>query len=548
MERYFVSLYKRGTLFAGDVVFIFTRQKKTVVEIQNNVIEDGTDNNPLSEVDDFIWDSDTSTSTSEDFSDVTVKYTTNEQHISTKQLVCMEIDRTVITHRYCIICGCPNNFVTIPEKARFRCYVKRRIFIPSGNRCCPSHLSNDLFFIEDLNRIQVYSSMSQLSCDELSQLMGKLTVNCDKDLLDKVADFSMSEEQLKLFMSLNADVVSMSVSVDVKTPILQLSNKWVVSEYVKLVRKAFIQDIISKQFGCKHTSNEKIMLETSPLARQLYDTDTALMLICDGTYARHQKSTNNEYQRKSFSGQKKVPLCKPFTICTTIGYIVDMLGPYTANENDARNLTTIMECENAGLSDLMRVNDISIFDRGFRDVVDYLKNKGYVVSMPALKAKRKKLTSVESNQSRLVTKCRWVVEAVHGILKQKYQLLDRKIDNKIIPKIGDYFRIASFLQNQFGKRLIFDIDTSEAITVRMKSLVNTENTLSIEVENEGWARKKIPFVQITSNVLENFPQLTESELKILFTGSYQCYVPNFRHLNNSLYNIILQLSLVPKIL
>ncbi|KAL1488343.1 hypothetical protein ABEB36_014820 [Hypothenemus hampei] len=62
---------------------------------------DGTDNNPLNEVDDFIWDSDTSTSTFEDFSDVTVKYTTNEQHISTKQLVCVEIDRTVITHRYC---------------------------------------------------------------------------------------------------------------------------------------------------------------------------------------------------------------------------------------------------------------------------------------------------------------------------------------------------------------------------------------------------------------------------------------------------------------
>lgn len=62
------------------------------------------------------------------------------------------------------------------------------------------------------------------------------------------------------------------------------------------------------------------------------------MLICDGTYVRHQKSSNNEYQRKSFSGQKKVTLCKPFTICTTDDFVVDMLGPYIVNENNAEIL------------------------------------------------------------------------------------------------------------------------------------------------------------------------------------------------------------------
>ncbi|EZA55469.1 hypothetical protein X777_04750 [Ooceraea biroi] len=71
------------------------------------------------------------------------------------------------------------------------------------------------------------------------------------------------------------------------------------------------------------------------MAKKLFNANDNLFLICDGTYARHQKSTNIEYQRKSFSGQKKVPLCKPFTLCTTDGYIVDMLGPYFANQNDA---------------------------------------------------------------------------------------------------------------------------------------------------------------------------------------------------------------------
>ena len=67
--------------------------------------------------------------------------------------------------------------------------------------------------------------------------------------------------------------------------------------------------------------------------------------------------------------------------------------------------------------------------------------------MPALKGERKQLTAAESNQSRFVTKIRCAVEAIHGILKEKYRFLDHKIDIKLIPKVGIYFRIASFLNN-----------------------------------------------------------------------------------------------------
>lgn len=66
-------------------------------------------------------------------------------------------------------------------------------------------------------------------------------------------------------------------------------------------------------------------------------SEEQMILICNVTCIRHQKSSNNEYQRKSYSGQKKVPLCKPFIICTKSGYVVDMLGPYLANNNDAKS-------------------------------------------------------------------------------------------------------------------------------------------------------------------------------------------------------------------
>lgn len=68
--------------------------------------------------------------------------------------------------------------------------------------------------------------------------------------------------------------------------------------------------------------------------RKKYNANDRLILICDDGI-RETSSLNGEYQRKSYSVQKKTPLCKPFTIYTTDGFIVYMLGPKLANQNDA---------------------------------------------------------------------------------------------------------------------------------------------------------------------------------------------------------------------
>ena len=135
------------------------------------------------------------------------------------------------------------------------------------------------------------------------------------------------------------------------------------------------------------------------------------------------------YQRKSYSGQKKRHLCKPFTVCTTTGYIVDMLGPFEGTENDASIMKRALE-NSSGLGGFLQAGDFCFVDRGFRDA-----ERGLVVRMPALKGKRNQLTVEEANASRYVTKIRWVVEAVHGIIKQKYKILLYQTDNKLLPNI-----------------------------------------------------------------------------------------------------------------
>ena len=70
----------------------------------------------------------------------------------------------------------------------------------------------------------------------------------------------------------------------------------------------------------------------------------------------------------------KVALCKPFTICTTDGFVIDMLGPYLASKNDAEVLKNILEDSN-DLRNFVKESDIFVIDRGFRDVVCSLEEK-----------------------------------------------------------------------------------------------------------------------------------------------------------------------------
>lgn len=157
--------------------------------------------------------------------------------------------------------------------------------------------------------------------------------------------------------------------------VFNIDNEQSISEYSASIVKSFEKDVLPFRFGLNFVNRvDLIQNHTTEIAKRLFDVHDNLILICDGTYARHQKCTNNEYQRKSFSGQKKVPLCKPFTTCTTDGYIVDMLGPYLANENDANILKILIEDSN-DLCRILERNDVFVLDRGFRDVKEDLEKK-----------------------------------------------------------------------------------------------------------------------------------------------------------------------------
>jgi len=111
--------------------------------------------------------------------------------------------------------------------------------------------------------------------------------------------------------------------------------------------KSFENDILSFHFDL-HALNRNYLIQNhnTEITKKLFDVCYHLFLICGGTYARYQKNINNKYQRKSFLGQKRVPLCKSFIICAIDKYIVDLLGLYLANQNDTEILKNIVQDPN----------------------------------------------------------------------------------------------------------------------------------------------------------------------------------------------------------
>ena len=106
------------------------------------------------------------------------------------------------THKYCCVCYEAQDLTVILKQAHMQSYVKKRIYIPEGNRYCRPHLINGRFFDEELSHLRVYSNFAKVRDSELSELLEGLTIECDTAILYKAGDFSLSEEKIHLFTGL----------------------------------------------------------------------------------------------------------------------------------------------------------------------------------------------------------------------------------------------------------------------------------------------------------------------------------------------------------
>jgi len=110
------------------------------------------------------------------------------------------------------------------------------------------------------------------------------------------------------------------------------------------------------------------------VSKLFIEKENQLVIIADGTYCYCEKSSNNNFQRITYSGKKKRHLVKPFVVCSSDGTILDIFGFYAATANDATIKEDVLSRDN-NLRELLQPEDILIADRGFRDCQNTLKEK-----------------------------------------------------------------------------------------------------------------------------------------------------------------------------
>lgn len=278
-----------------------------------------------------------------------------------------------------------------------------------------------------------------------------------------------------------------------------------------LAREHLTTDFVTRHLGMDNISRQNILERNLFLPKMIYgnEENTKTITICDGTYIYIEKSANFLFQRLTYSHHKYQNLLQPFLIVRSDGYIIDVLGPYAATTSDATIMTRLCTDEDSAFPWMFHQNDVFILDRGFRDSVGDLQALGYEPHIPPTKDRHEnQLTTEQANKSRLVTICRWVVEADYF--------------NRALPHMFVDFKIAAALINAFY-RVAIDHRLCHDVWNIINEKINSPNLLFDYVTMKNLNRQRVAFIRMKANLphLEDFPQLSEDDIIMISLGTYQ---------------------------
>lgn len=200
---------------------------------------------------------------------------------------------------------------------------------------------------------------------------------------------------------------------------------------------------VDLHLGFNHISRNRILDRNLFTPKSIFgnNENTKAIIICDGTYVYIEKSSNFLFQQQTYSLHKFENLLKPFLLVCSDGYIIDVLGPYSAVTSDATIMANIVNNKDSPFHWILEQGDALILDRGFRDSIQALEECGYEAHIPPTKARgSSQLTTDEANKSRLITICRWVIEGINGRIKQCFKLLRQTYFNRAlthVPRFSD---------------------------------------------------------------------------------------------------------------
>lgn len=178
-------------------------------------------------------------------------------------------------------------------------------------------------------------------------------------ILDEVKSLNNSPQRNKLqALVIYLFWLKTGIAQDLIACYFGLNDRRFVGHLCDQVRTALNKDFCPNHLGSSHLNRDSWISKNTVMAKSVFDLNPdQFCFICDGTYCYCEKSCNNYVQRICYSGQKYRHLVKPFVISSTNGTIIDVYGPFTAVDNDASILTSILKTDK-NLRDLIMVRII----------------------------------------------------------------------------------------------------------------------------------------------------------------------------------------------
>ena len=462
-------------------------------------------------------------------------------------------------HKKCVICKAEisADAIIMPKIARLDFLVLKRMYAPHGVRCCKQHLwNNRLLPNVEINMINRQTSMAKLESSALLKLfndvLGLLQEATAAARLD-FTDASLSDEDYLAWTGWNKLQFEHMVNL-VQPHIRTSSNRearnamamfWIklktnlsfrqigslfnisgdgdnrrklISRTFDSIRQILIEKLVPQYLGIGHLSRTEAINHNTSFSNQFFGKNVTI--IWDGTYFYTGKSSSHEFQRSTYSGQKKRHLVKFMSLCLPDGYCLDTLGPFFGTQNDATITNHITKTRNT-LAEWCEDGDNMVLDRGFRDIVKVFSDLGYEPKMPVYLPKgQKQHTTQEANDARLVTKVRWTVESYHARLK-KWRFFSDKIENQMLPKLQDCVRMVSAALNCFRGSIIKDHNTVYMDKLAQLMMVHfKENNYLASLVEQGKLSAKQQWKKI-DEINFDFLEMDLEDLRQLFFGTYQ---------------------------
>lgn len=448
--------------------------------------------------------------------------------------------KTIASTRRCTFPGCetPTDEIRrVKNSEQLRALKMKNIYIPKDARVCRNHQSENLWNVEmqhenmSFTRKQVedlitlfsesvkelQDTPSPVGPDNTKTMVTYIGLTVDqyenilRVLLPSLLRIYKTLDRAKAALYMYLMKLRSGFTLRQIAPFFKITHK-----YVSL-RIARVREIFHSVFVPLHLLNftrEDLLKNTTPLSRRLYNVkDDKAVLTFDGTYIYTIISSNYRFQKESYSMQKHRNLVKFMMCVSTNGLILGAYGPFPATQNDAAILTTIMQ-QNNTIFDLLHRGDVVVLDRGFRDCLRLVRNRGLIVKIPSFTNKAQ-FTKNEANVSRNATKTRFVVEVKNGHVKNKWKLLKAVQAYQSIPKLKKDFQNSVALLNAFSERILSDKKDWIAVADTMKARANVTYDMLSSVN-------RIPknlFIDVHN--LSLFPKMTHEDLKRISQGTYQ---------------------------